>query len=173
MAMKVLCSLFVLLAVSQASQSKSVRPRYTERLSLRTPFFHRRRAGIDATIVGGSPADIADFPHHLGLLDLSFGGYICGASNIGTLWALSAAHCLEFNTPPTSINLWGGSTSRLTGGHIFFVSEYINHPEYDTWTLDNDISLIRIDVSLKHKWTKTNYKNFFYSQARRFQVSLT
>lgn len=65
-------------------------------------------------IVGGIPASIADHPHHLALLDLVLGGpgsYWCGASNIHRLWALTAAHCLDFNTPPTLINLWGGSTS--------------------------------------------------------------
>lgn len=141
--------IFVLLAVVQASESKSVRPKYTERISVLTPFYLRQRAGVQPGIVGGNPAEISNFPHHLALLDLSFGGYMCGASNIGSLWALSAAHCLDFDTPATSINLWGGSTSRLTGGTVFFITEYINHPQYDPWTVDNDISLLRVDVRLQ------------------------
>lgn len=44
------------------------------------------------------------------------------------------------------INLWGGSTSRLIGGHLFFVTEYVLHPQYDDWTLDNDVAVIRVDV---------------------------
>lgn len=145
--MKVFCALLVFLAVFEASQAKYVTSRkFTERLSLRTPFYKRQRSGVNPSIVNGDPADIADFPHHLGLLDLTFGGYICGAANISPLWALSAAHCLEFGVPANLINLWGGSTSRLTGGHVFFVVEYINHPQYNTNTLNNDISVIRVDV---------------------------
>lgn len=33
-------------------------------------------------VVNGIPANIADFPWHLGLIDLDLGGNICGASNI-------------------------------------------------------------------------------------------
>lgn len=97
-------------------------------------------------IVNGQPADIADFPHHLGLFDLQRGGYQCGAVNIASLWAISAAHCLDSSTPPEFINLWGGSTSRLSGGIVFFVVQYINHPQYNSMNLNNDISVIRVDV---------------------------
>lgn len=34
----------------------------------------------------GHPALIENFPHHLGLIDLDWGGYICGASNISPRW---------------------------------------------------------------------------------------
>jgi hypothetical protein len=37
---------------------------------------------IDGFIVNGVPANIADFPWHLGLIDLRLGGNICGATNI-------------------------------------------------------------------------------------------
>lgn len=147
--MKVFCALLVFLAVFEASQAKYVSSRrFTERLSLRTPFYKRQRAGVNPTIVNGQPAEIADFPHHLGLLDLTVGGYICGAANIAPLWALSAAHCLEFGVPANQINLWGGATSRISGGQLFMVAQYINHPQYNTNTLNNDISVIRVEVSL-------------------------
>lgn len=59
-------------------------------------------------IVGGEIAQIADFPHSLALLDRIRGGpsgYICGASNIHRLWALSAAHCLQSNTPASMVSI--------------------------------------------------------------------
>lgn len=90
---------------------------------------------------------IEDFPHHLGLIDLDWGGYICGASNIAPRWAISAAHCLEWNVPAILINLWGGSTSIISGGIIFFVDQYILHPQYDDWTLNNDIAVLQVSVS--------------------------
>jgi secreted trypsin-like serine protease len=97
-------------------------------------------------IVGGEITDISNFPHSLALLDLNHGGFICGASNIGRLWAMSAAHCLDLNTPASMINLRGGSSSRIRGGQLFFVSRYILHPQYNRNTLDSDIALINVDV---------------------------
>jgi secreted trypsin-like serine protease len=40
----------------------------------------------------------------LALLDLRFGGFICGASAIHEIWAMSAAHCLEFNSPASDVS---------------------------------------------------------------------
>lgn len=133
--MKASCAIFILVAFSASSRAGIEFP-----LNL-SQFDSSRR------IVNGQPANIEDFPHHLGLFDLQHGGYQCGAVNIAPLWALSAAHCLDRNVAPEFINLWGGSTSRLTGGIVFFVAQYINHPQYAPSTLNNDISVIRVDVS--------------------------
>jgi hypothetical protein len=72
--MKVLCGLLVILAVFGASQGRNA-PKFTERKSLRTPFYRRQRIQ-EPLIVGGNPALIENFPHHLGLLDLSLGGLV-------------------------------------------------------------------------------------------------
>jgi secreted trypsin-like serine protease len=89
--MKVFCCLLVLFAVLQASQGRNANAkRFIERMNLRTTFNRRLRTNIDPLIVGGRPADIANFPHILALLDMTFGGFICGASNISPGWALSA-----------------------------------------------------------------------------------
>lgn len=127
-------------------------------------------------IVGGFPADIADFPHSLALLDLVRGGptgYICGASNIHRLWALSAAHCLQSNTPPESIQLYGGSTSRLTGGRKFFVTRYILHPNYSRFTLDNDVAVLQVLVSCFSSFKICNLLKLFSRQVTRLKVFLT
>lgn len=125
---------------------------------------------VDPFIVGGIPANIADFPHQLALLDLVRGGasgYMCGASNIHRLWALSAAHCLQSNTAPEMIQLYGGSTSRISGGRLFFVSRYILHPSYSRLTLDNDIAVIQLNVSFGFV-TKFSFENlnFNFSTAK-------
>lgn len=118
-------------------------------------------------IVNGQEADVADFPHVLALLDR--GRYFCGASAISLFWgkinnliiinfikkifflALTAAHCLDLGTPPNLINLYGDSTSRLTGGTLYFVENYTNHPSYRRIRLstgqtiwDHDVSVIEI-----------------------------
>lgn len=97
-------------------------------------------------IVGGERANIEDFPHSLALYDRQRNGFTCGAVNIARLWAMTAAHCLHSNTPPTMIELYGGSNSRLSGGHLFFVLSYVLHPNYARFTLDFDIALISIHV---------------------------
>lgn len=78
------------------------------------------------------------------LLDFRMGGFICGASAISKQWAISASHCLEFNNPPSQINLRGGSTNRMSGGFVFLVESYMLHPQYDPFMLDYDVSLIKV-----------------------------
>lgn len=121
---------------------------------------------IEQFIVGGVPTTIAAHPHHLALMDMVRGGYMCGASNIHRLWALTAAHCLDFNTPPELVNLWGGSTSRLSGGHLFFVSRYILHPGYNRATVDLDIAVIEVAVS----WSTVG--NFSRMQSSRMTATI-
>ena len=62
------------------------------------------------------------------------------------------AHCLDRNTPPSLINLYGNSTSRLSDGILFFVTRYVNHPDYRRISLstgqviwDYDVSVIEVD----------------------------
>lgn len=57
---------------------------------------------------------------------------------------MTAAHCLDLGTPAELLNLYGGSTSRLTGGHIFFVESYHIHPQYNPSTWDVDVGLIEV-----------------------------
>lgn len=108
---------------------------------------HGRTIDKESFIVGGTEANIADFPYQLAYLDMTRGGYQCGASNIHRLWALTAAHCVDFGTPAELVNLWGGSTSRLSGGHLFFVQRYVLHPGYNRQTLDLDIAIIEVHVT--------------------------
>lgn len=74
-------------------------------------------ASVDRSrVVGGEPANIADFPHALAVIDMVQGGpsgYMCGATNIHRLWALSAAHCFWYGTPASQIQVYGGSNSRI------------------------------------------------------------
>lgn len=130
--MKSIASLFVLTAIFAFAQS-----------------FPGRAESFSSRIVNGRDANIADFPHHLALFDQ--GRYFCGASVLSPQFSLTAAHCLDLNTPPELINLWGGSTSRATGGHLFFVASYHLHPQYRRIPLstgqviwDYDVAVIRV-----------------------------
>lgn len=160
--MKALLKIATILAIFGITYGEIVStiPRYNKRTPQHLRYRMSSANNNNNRIVGGIPSDIADHPHTLVLLDN--GGFICGASAISKLFALSAAHCLEFNSPPSQvkypmisplnifsslflqINLRGGSTNRISGGILFFVESYILHPQYDNTNLDFDIALLRV-----------------------------
>jgi secreted trypsin-like serine protease len=131
----------VLLAV--AFLATAAHGRYVQEELVATPWMDR--VWLDereARIFRGEPAEIADFPYQLAYLDLTRGGFRCGASAIGQHWSLTAAHCLQTNTPAVSLQLRGGSTNRNTGGFLFNVQAYWMHPSYNT-RLEYDIGIMR------------------------------
>lgn len=138
---------FLIVASALALTESLIVPKYGQ--ADRTRQYMRQRVNNRGRIVGGEPADIEDFPHQLVLLDLTLGGFICGASIIHEIWSATAAHCLEFGTPATQINLRGGSSSRLIGGYIFLAESYTLHPQYDPNWLDFDVALIRVQNPMR------------------------
>ncbi|XP_049548679.1 trypsin alpha-3-like [Anopheles darlingi] len=103
------------------------------------------QAEYGGRIVGGSAVPISQFPYQLSLRQN--GNHICGASVISGNWALSAAHCTHPMPPASAISFRGGSASRTTGGVIFQAAQIINHPNYNSANLNNDVCVIRITTS--------------------------
>ncbi|XP_062554018.1 trypsin-7-like [Armigeres subalbatus] len=99
------------------------------------------RSLITGRIVGGIDANIENFPYQLSLRRNDV--HNCGASVISDRWALSAAHCTHPLPDVDTISLRGGTSNRLEGGTIFTVELIVNHPQYNSWTLENDICVIR------------------------------
>nr|CAD7409662.1 unnamed protein product [Timema poppensis] len=104
-----------------------------------------------AKIVGGSNAKLKEFPY---LLSLEFAGFhFCGASAINPNWAVTAAHCLSeyvlfvnYDSIIVSIEdvtLRSGSLKREDGGVVYQASSFIIHPEYGSFSFNNDIALVK------------------------------
>nr|CAD7432784.1 unnamed protein product [Timema monikensis] len=101
-----------------------------------------------AKIVGGRNAKLKEFPY---LLSLEFAGFhFCGASAINPNWAVTAAHCLSEIVSIEDVTLRSGSLKREDGGVVYQASSYIIHPEYGSFSFNNDIALVKnIDDVIK------------------------
>ncbi|XP_049787906.1 trypsin alpha-like [Schistocerca cancellata] len=116
-------------------------------LQLVEPRALRIRSRIQGRVIGGSEASISDYPWTLALL---YGGYQqCGASIIGTEWALTAAHCVsDYRAPYQALyTVRAGSSNRDSGGTVLDVAEVYEHEQHDSISGDYDIAVMRIDGS--------------------------
>merc|ERR1712126_180835 len=101
-------------------------------------------------IVGGEDAYHGEFPHQIALLRGGVGGSLmCGGSLVAADRVITAGHCCD-----------GQSASRLgvrVGSHNLYeddpdqadiaVTRVNNHPEYDDWTISNDICILELGGS--------------------------
>lgn len=93
-------------------------------------------------IVGGTDADIRDYPWQVSLQDQSFGQF-CGGSVVHERWVITAAHCVEDGAPFFVRAATTRSNSR--NGQDRDVADVIVHPEYNGFVEDGrDIALVRL-----------------------------
>ncbi|KAK9751366.1 Trypsin [Popillia japonica] len=117
----------VLLATANASLPRTVVPR------------------LDGRIVGGSSVDISEYPYQISLL--WYGSHICGGSIISENYVVTAAHCTD-GSSASSLSIRAGSSIRNSGGSVVSVSVLNQHPSFDYWSLDYDISVLSLSSSL-------------------------
>ncbi|CAD0195002.1 unnamed protein product [Chrysodeixis includens] len=97
-------------------------------------------------IVGGSVVNIDHYPSMASLMfSWSSSGHrqACGGSIINNRSVLTAAHCTAGDAPPR----WRvrvGSSNANSGGVVHHSQQIYNHPNYNSWNLDNDIAIIRV-----------------------------
>ncbi|XP_004714011.1 anionic trypsin-like [Echinops telfairi] len=93
----------------------------------------------DDKIVGGYTCREKSVPYQV---SLNAGYHFCGGSLINDQWVVSAAHCYKSRI---QVRLGEHNIDVLEGDEQFIDSvKVIRHPRYSSWTLDNDIMLIKL-----------------------------
>ncbi|CAL9699060.1 unnamed protein product [Knipowitschia caucasica] len=106
------------------------------------------RAPLNNKIVGGEDAPAGSWPWQVSLQ--RFGQHICGGSLINRKWIMSAAHCFSsertrgWRVSLGRDNLKGTNPNEVSKS----VSNIILHPDYDSFTSDNDMALIRLSSAV-------------------------
>lgn len=102
-----------------------------------------------AKIVGGTDANIANFPYQVALMDTSFFQF-CGGTILNESWVITANHCVEGET--ASRLRVGAGSSKLstirTTGQIRSVSQIVRFPGYTGPERGKDVALLKLATPL-------------------------
>uniref|UniRef100_A0A336M3B4 CSON009631 protein n=1 Tax=Culicoides sonorensis TaxID=179676 RepID=A0A336M3B4_CULSO len=101
---------------------------------------------FDTRIVGGEQIDISYVPYQI-LLMLN-GRHTCGGAIVNEITILTAAHCTQNSASVYSVR--AGSNSQYTGGQVIQANRVINHPQYNSRTFDNDVSIVKLVSGLTY-----------------------
>lgn len=98
-------------------------------------------------IVGGEDANIEDLPWQVSMV--YFGSHRCGGSIVSPTFAVTAAHC-TIGTVAASTQLRAGSSLRLSGGTLYQVASFTNHPDYNDNTLSFDLAIFELATPFEY-----------------------
>ena len=93
-------------------------------------------ASAQQKVVGGVDVDIKDYPWQIALTSSPTGSGFCGGSIIGDSWVLTAAHCVNGDSPSGLYIRAGASASFASGGDSYSVNQIIVHPDYSGNSFD-------------------------------------
>merc|ERR1719394_930525 len=104
-------------------------------------------------IVGGKDATYGEFPHQVALLAGGVNGYLmCGGSLVGPHYVVTAGHCCDgMNAHNLAVSVGSHHLYRMDADQENIpVKRIILHENYDSWTINNDICLLKLahDVTM-------------------------
>tara|TARA_B110000977_G_scaffold176189_1_gene231608 strand:- start:957 stop:2684 length:1728 start_codon:yes stop_codon:yes gene_type:complete len=99
-----------------------------------------------SVVVGGIDVDIDEYPWQTALTSSPNGSGFCGGSIIANSWVLTAAHCVNGDSPNNLFIRCGTSSSFASGGDSYSVKQIIVHPSYNNpVSMAYDFALVEID----------------------------
>uniref|UniRef100_A0A1I8MLV8 Peptidase S1 domain-containing protein n=1 Tax=Musca domestica TaxID=7370 RepID=A0A1I8MLV8_MUSDO len=104
----------------------------------------------DSRIVGGTDAEVGQFPHQVSL-QREDGSHTCGGSIISEKYILTAAHCVVVGNgvepyPPQYFQVRVGSIQSMVGGLLLKLKRIIVNKTYGNFL--NDVALLELETPL-------------------------
>jgi len=103
-------------------------------------------------IVGGEAARPHEFPWQASMRRLSTNSHFCGGFIINDRWIMTAAHCMEGETPAILSVVIGDHTRNDNSNTVrraLTVEQIIMHEDYDDWDYYNDIALVKVTEAIE------------------------
>merc|ERR1719278_1074562 len=95
-------------------------------------------------IVGGQETGEHEYPWQVGLVSRNGRTPWCGGTLISSTHVLTAAHCTDDSAASSIRVILGEHNIADSDFNRVDVAEIINHPDYNSWKIDNDYAIIRL-----------------------------